>query len=103
VGLARALATDPEILFYDEPTSGLDPITAYSIDALIVELGQSTAAASVVVSHDIHSVRRTCTRVLYLSEGAIIFDGLPDAFFHSEDPRIRELIEKSQADIVGVS
>jgi phospholipid/cholesterol/gamma-HCH transport system ATP-binding protein len=97
VGLARALATDPSILFYDEPTSGLDPITAYSIDSLIVDLAKSTASASVVISHDLHSVMRVCSRVVFLWEGKVIADGEPQAFLKSTDPRIRELIDKSEA------
>lgn len=97
VGLARALATDPEILLYDEPTSGLDPITAYSIDSLILELSQSSAAASVVISHDLYSVIRVCNRVAFLYEGKIIADGSPKDFLETQDPRIRELIDKAEA------
>lgn len=103
VGLARALATDPAILFYDEPTSGLDPITAYSIDSLIVDLAKSTASASVVISHDLHSVMRVCSRVVFLWEGKVIADGEPQEFLKSTDPRIRELIDKSEATQMSTS
>lgn len=97
VGLARALATAPQILLYDEPTSGLDPITAYSIDSLILELSRSSASASVVISHDLYSAARVCNRVAFIYEGKIIADASPKEFFETRDPRIRELIDKAEA------
>jgi len=63
VALARALAMKPDLLLYDEPTSGLDPVTAYSIDQLIVQLRDSAGMTSVVVSHDVSSVFRVADRI----------------------------------------
>lgn len=103
VGLARALATDPEILYYDEPTSGLDPITAYSIDALIKDVGAKLGTTSVIVTHDLHSVMRVSQRVVFLYEGSIIEDGAPEQFLNSKDPRIREIIDKSEATIISAT
>lgn len=103
VGLARALASDPEILFYDEPTSGLDPITAYSIDALIRELADKLDVTSVVISHDLHSVLRVADRVIFLDNGEIISDGVPDDFQKSGNPRIQEVIRKAEAEELSVN
>ena len=97
VGLARALATHPEILFYDEPTSGLDPIIAYAIDGLIAEIGERVQATSVIVSHDLISVLRVARRIIFLFEGEIIADETPESFMKSKDSRIKELIEKAEA------
>lgn len=97
VGVARALASDPEILFYDEPTSGLDPILAYAIDGLIKEVSDKTHATSIVVSHEVNSVLRIADRVIFLHEGRIEADARPSEFVNSKDERIRELIDKAEA------
>ncbi len=101
VGLARALATDPKILFYDEPTSGLDPITAYSIDSLIREIAQKLNVTSVVISHDLHSVLRVSDRVVFLDKGELAFDGTPNEFHDSKNERILEVIEKAEAETLS--
>ncbi len=103
VGLARALAADPEILFFDEPTSGLDPVTAYSIDSLIREIGKELFTTSVVVSHDLHSVMRVADRVVFMFEGEVLADTTPEEFHRSDDPRIREAIEKAEDEALAVS
>src|SRR3954453_19118253 len=72
VGLARALALDPEILLFDEPTAGLDPITANEINLLILEQKQKRGCTSIVVTHDIHGVRTFADRVALLKEGEIV-------------------------------
>lgn len=98
VSVARALATQPELLFYDEPTSGLDPVTAYSMDALIREVNEKTGATSIIVSHDLHSVLRVADRVLFLYEGEIIADQPPLEFRENPDPRIQEIVQKAEAE-----
>lgn len=98
VGVARALATDPEIIFYDEPTSGLDPVTAYSMDSLIREVADKVHTTSVVITHDLHSVLRVADRVVFLSEGVILSDGPPEKFTSSTDPHIQEVIRKAEAE-----
>lgn len=103
VGLARALATDPEVLFLDEPTSGLDPVTAYAIDALIKEVIQRLNATVVLVTHDLNSVMRVAGRVVFLYRGEVIFDGVPEEFHNSRDARIREVVQKAEDESLSVS
>ena len=98
VGLARALAMRPEVLLFDEPTSGLDPVTAYSIDQLIVETRDKTHAACVVVSHDLNSVMRVADLVVFLHAGRVIFRGGPSEFVKAKNCEIRELVYKAQAE-----
>src|SRR5579872_2316344 len=75
VGLARALALDPDILLFDEPTAGLDPITAAEIGALIVKLKKERHITSVVVTHDIRGARVFADRVVLMHEGKILAEG----------------------------
>ena len=75
VGLARALALDPDILLFDEPTAGLDPITAAEIGDLIVELKKKRKMTAVVVTHDIHGARTFADRLILLREGEIAVEG----------------------------
>jgi len=86
VGLARALALDPEIMLLDEPNAGLDPITAAEIDELIRELQQERGITSVVVTHDMRSVQTVADRVALLNKGRIVVEGTPDELAHSDDP-----------------
>lgn len=97
VGLARALALKPKVLLYDEPTSGLDPITAYSIDQLIVETRNQTRATSVVVSHDVTSIFRVADRIAFLHGGHLEFVGTVGEFKASTDPNILDLVRKAEA------
>lgn len=86
VGLARALALDPDLMLYDEPTAGLDPITSGEINELILKLKQDRAMSSIVVTHEIHSAEVIADRVALLNEGRIVFDGTFKALKDSEDP-----------------
>jgi len=79
-GLARATALDPEILFYDEPTAGLDPVTASSIDALIVDLARKLHVTSLVVTHDMDSAFRVADRMIMLDRGRILRAGTRQEF-----------------------
>jgi len=93
VGLARAIAMEPEIILYDEPTTGLDPITADSINELIVYLKNRLAITSVVVTHDMTSVRRVADRVAMLHDGEIIFTGTMAELDITDNPVVRQFIE----------
>lgn len=75
VGLARAIATDPDIIMYDEPTTGLDPINAQRINELIVELQRKLGVTTVVVTHDLHCVKTVSNRIAMLHEGKIVTVG----------------------------
>lgn len=96
VGLARALATNPEYIFYDEPTTGLDPIMSDSIDNLIESLKTKINATSIVVTHDMFSVKNIATKVAMLHEGKVHFTGTPDELLNSADPVITEFIKRTQ-------
>jgi phospholipid/cholesterol/gamma-HCH transport system ATP-binding protein len=75
VGLARALALEPEILLLDEPTAGLDPISSGEIDDLILKLQRERLMASIVVTHDLHSARTIANRLALLDQGNVVIEG----------------------------
>lgn len=95
VGLARAIALNPEIVLYDEPTTGVDPILGAAVDDLIKTLNAKTGVTSIVISHDISSVFRTAQRVAMLYDGQFRLIGTPDDFKKSDDPVIRQFVEGS--------
>ena len=80
VGLARATALDPLVLFYDEPSAGLDPVTSSSIDALIMDLSQKMHVTSVVVTHEMESAFRIADRMIMLDKGRILRAGARSEF-----------------------
>lgn len=86
VGLARALALDPDILLFDEPTAGLDPITAEEISQLILKLQKERNLASIVVTHDIHGAKTVSDRVALLRDGQILIEGTFEDLQKSKDP-----------------
>ncbi|MDX1931005.1 MAG: ABC transporter ATP-binding protein [Capsulimonadales bacterium] len=92
VGLARALATQPDIVLYDEPTSGLDPVTAASIDALILATRKEQCATSIVVSHDMGSIYRVADKIIMIYEGRIQAYGTPREIMETTDPIVRQFI-----------
>lgn len=95
VGLARAIALDPEIVLYDEPTTGVDPILGAAVDDLIKSLNARIGVTSIVISHDIASVFRTAHRVAMLYDGVFRLIGTPEDFKKSDDPVIRQFVEGS--------
>ena len=95
VGLARALALDPEILLLDEPTAGLDPITTVEIITLIKELQQARRAAAVVVTHDLRSIEGVADRVALLHEGRIVIDGPFEEVKKSDDEVVAGFLRAS--------
>ena len=97
LGLARALALAPKVILYDEPTTGLDPLTTYQIDTVIDEVRRGLNVTSLVVSHDLASVRRIANRVAFLHQGEMIYLGDPDRFVESDLGPIRELVQKTGA------
>ena len=89
VGLARAIAMDPEILLYDEPTTGLDPIMSRIIDDLIVKMQNLLNVTSIVITHDMMSVFRMADRVVMLYDGKIIEGGDPEHLHEIEEPHLK--------------
>ncbi len=96
VGLARAVALDPELLFSDEPTSGLDPIMTAVIDQLTLDLTRKLDMTAVVVSHDMTSAFRIGTKMIMLGagkkQGRIIAMGTPDEIRNSDNPEVQQFI-----------
>jgi phospholipid/cholesterol/gamma-HCH transport system ATP-binding protein len=97
VGLARALALDPELLFSDEPTSGLDPIMTAVVDQLTLNLTKGSHMTAVVVSHDMTSAFRIATRMIMLGHGSIVAQGTPDEIRNSPNAEVQQFIH-GQAD-----
>jgi len=95
VGIARALALDPDVLLFDEPTAGLDPITARGIDGLIQQLANDRRITSIVVTHDLRSARRIADSVILLNKGRLQFEGSFDDLTHSQDPFVMEFLASS--------
>jgi phospholipid/cholesterol/gamma-HCH transport system ATP-binding protein len=93
VGLCRSLAMHPEIMLYDEPTTGVDPITGSAVDRMITDMRDTLGITSVVITHDMRSVKRLADRVAMLHEGKIIFTGTRDQLFASDDPVLRQFVE----------
>jgi phospholipid/cholesterol/gamma-HCH transport system ATP-binding protein len=93
VGLARALAINPEIVLYDEPTTGVDPIMGDIINDLIVALRDRLKVTSVVVTHDMRSAYKVADRIAMLYNGGIVEAGTPDEIRSSTSPFVRQFIE----------
>jgi phospholipid/cholesterol/gamma-HCH transport system ATP-binding protein len=96
VGLARAMALDPDVLFCDEPVAGLDPATAREMDELLVELNRNVGITLVVVSHEIGTIENISTRCIMLDGEAkgIIASGTPDDLLNDEDPRVQRFFRR---------
>ncbi len=106
VGLARALALDPEVMLYDEPTTGLDPIMTDVINELILQTRRQRPVTSIVVTHEMKTVTKVADRVVMLyplsrlqpGEHQILFDGTPEQLRECADPRVRQFIEGEARD-----
>ena len=90
VGLARALALDPDVLLFDEPTAGLDPITATEIGKLIVELKKKRQLSAIVVTHDVHGAKAYSDRMVLLHQGSIRAEGSFDELEQSKDDLVSQ-------------
>ena len=92
-GLARAIAMDPEIVFYDEPTAGLDPVMCAVIDKLILDLTKKLNLTSVVVTHNMESVFRIADRVAFLYQGKLLEVGTREEIRNSENEIVQQFIK----------
>jgi len=95
VGLARALVTNPKYILYDEPTTGLDPIMSDSIDELIVHLNKKINVTSVVVTHDMFSVKNVADKVSMMHEGKIYYSGTYNEILNSNDIIIKNFVKRT--------
>jgi phospholipid/cholesterol/gamma-HCH transport system ATP-binding protein len=95
VGLARALALEPEILLLDEPTAGLDPISAGEINDLILKLQREHQMASIVVTHDLHSAQAIADRLALLNEGNVVIEGKFEDLRQSDIGFVKEFLQLS--------
>lgn len=95
VGLARALVTNPDYILYDEPTTGLDPIMSDSIDELIRSLNEKLNVTSVIVTHDMFSVKNTADKIAMMHDGKIYFTGTYNEVLNSTDPVIQKFIQRT--------
>ena len=92
VGFARAIASKPEIILYDEPTTGLDPILSTLIEDYINKLSKEFKVASIIVTHQLSTIKRTAQRVALLYKGKIVWEGTPDQFFNSDNPYVKQFV-----------
>lgn len=92
VGLARALALDPDIIFYDEPTAGLDPIMSNNISRLILQTKKLLGVTSLLVTHDMASAFLAADKILLLNQGHIVFTGTVEETKTSTNPLVREFV-----------
>jgi len=92
VGLARAIAADPEIIFFDEPTTGLDPIMADIINDLIVDTVKDVGATTLSITHDMVSARKIADRIAMLYEGKLIWQGSVKEMENSNNPYVEQFI-----------
>lgn len=97
IGLARAIALDPKIMFYDEPSAGLDPIASGMIDELMMDLNKKMGVTSIVVTHEMDSAFRIAHRMILLFKGSVVAEGTPEEIRASKDPLVQQFIN-GQAD-----
>jgi phospholipid/cholesterol/gamma-HCH transport system ATP-binding protein len=106
VGLARALALDPDVMLYDEPTTGLDPLMTDVINELILRTRARRPVTSLIVTHELRTVRKCADRVVMLSplarlaagESQVLYDGPPDGLESAADVRVRRFVEGDAGD-----
>jgi phospholipid/cholesterol/gamma-HCH transport system ATP-binding protein len=94
VGIARAIVNQPKYLFYDEPTTGLDPVNSGRIDELMNTLAQAPGRTSVIVTHDMYTLKTIATQVAMIHDRRLHFEGTPEAFLASGDGEIQRFLAR---------
>ena len=95
VSFARAIVTEPNSILYDEPTAGLDPISSTLIEDYIVRLKDETNAASVVVTHQMSTIKRTANRVIMLYDGKVVYEGTPQEMLEQTNDYTKQFVTAS--------
>ena len=95
VGLARAVITKPEIIFFDEPTTGLDPIMADVINDLIIDSVKKIGASALTITHDMASARKIADRIAMLYKGKIVWQGTVDELDKTDNPYVLQFVKGS--------
>lgn len=95
VSFARAIVTEPKVILYDEPTAGLDPIASTLIEDYILRLRKETGATSIVVTHQMSTIKRTADKVIMLYNGKIVFAGTPDELINNGNDYTKQFITAS--------
>ena len=93
-GLARAMALDPDILFFDEPSAGLDPVTAAGLDGLLLKLKDAFDVTLVVVTHELESAFAIADRMALMHQGRFLITDTPDAVRRSQNPVVRGFLDR---------
>jgi phospholipid/cholesterol/gamma-HCH transport system ATP-binding protein len=99
VGVARALISQPQVLFFDEPTTGLDPVLSETINDLVVRVNRELQITCVMITHDIPAAFRIADRIAFLDRGSIIADGDPGEIAASQHPVVKEFLRISFSEL----
>ena len=100
-GLARALALDPELVYFDEPSAGLDPIMAAGLDELILKMKGLLKTTFIIVTHELESIRLVADRILMLDMGRVVFCGTLDEAAACEIPRLRQFFDRQPDEFIS--
>jgi len=101
VGFARALISQPQVLFFDEPTTGLDPVLSETINDLVVRVNRELQITCVMITHDIPAAFRIADKIAFLDRGSIVADGSPDEIAASEHPMVKDFLRISFTELKG--
>jgi len=102
VGLARAIALEPDIILYDEPTTGLDPIMCDAVDNLIHDTQKELGITSIVISHDIESTLKIADYIAMLYDGKVVLYGTSDDFKNTDNPYVRQFFSASKEGPINI-
>ncbi len=100
--LARAIASEPDIILYDEPTTGLDPVTGAMINELVVNVHKKLGVTTIAVTHDMASAYQIADRIVMLFGGKVIWDGTPDEISKTDDEKVKQFIHGSSTGPISV-